>query len=477
MELPTTDGLLVVVKRDCETCHLVLPALGQILDGPGLTVVCQDDPDWPPGFAPVDDTGLAVSWRLQTEVTPTLYRIEGGEPVASAAGWSRTEWEQISGVADLAPDLPARRPGCGSRLFEPDVYERVRRRHEGTRLVSRRVELGSAEDPFEAMFERGWSDGLPLVPPTEERVEAMLGGTSRDPDEVVCVMPPDLAECTVEKVAINAVMAGCRPEYLPVVLAAVEAAATDRFNIHGLAATTYFSGPVVIVNGPVARRIGMNSGINVLGPGNRANATIGRALNLVVRNVGGAVPGGVDRATLGSPGKLSFCFAEDEAGSPWESLAVERGFDPEVSTVTLFAGHGPHEIVDQLSRSADSLASSFALQLRTVAHAKLAIRFDAVVVVSPEHARVFREAGWSKRRLRDEVLERLTVPGAELVRGAGGVAEGIPETFAGTAVPKFTPDGLWFVHAGGTAGLFSGIIAGWVNGPGGSQMTTVEVRP
>ncbi len=477
MELPTTDGLLVVVKRDCETCHLVLPALGQILDGPGLTVVCQDDPDWPPGFAPVDDTGLAVSWRLQTEVTPTLYRIEGGEPVASAAGWSRTEWEQISGVADLAPDLPGRRPGCGSRLFEPDVYERVRRRHEGTRLVSRRVELGSAEDPIEAMFERGWSDGLPLVPPTEERVEAMLGGTSRAPDEVVCVMPPDLVECTVEKVAINAVMAGCRPEYLPVVLAAVEAAATDRFNIHGLAATTYFSGPVVIVNGPVARRIGMNSGINVLGPGNRANATIGRALNLVVRNVGGAVPGGVDRATLGSPGKLSFCFAEDETGSPWESLAVERGFDPDVSTVTLFAGHGPHEIVDQLSRSADSLASSFALQLRTVAHAKLAVRFDAVVVVSPEHARVFREAGWSKRHLRDEVLERLTVPGAELVRGAGGVAEGIPETFAGTAVPKFTPDGLWFVHAGGTAGLFSGIISGWVNGPGGSQMTTVEVRP
>ncbi len=477
MELPTTDGLLVVVKRDCETCHLVLPALGQILDGPGLTVVCQDDPDWPPGFAPVDDTGLAVSWRLQTEVTPTLYRIEGGEPVASAAGWSRTEWEQISGVADLAPDLPGRRPGCGSRLFEPDVYERVRRRHESTRLVSRRVELGSAEDPIEAMFERGWSDGLPLVPPTEERVEAMLGGTSRAPDEVVCVMPPDLVECTVEKVAINAVMAGCRPEYLPVVLAAVEAAATDRFNIHGLAATTYFSGPVVIVNGPVARRIGMNSGINVLGPGNRANATIGRALNLVVRNVGGAVPGGVDRATLGSPGKLSFCFAEDETGSPWESLAVERGFDPDVSTVTLFAGHGPHEIVDQLSRSADSLASSFALQLRTVAHAKLAVRFDAVVVVSPEHARVFREAGWSKRHLRDEVLERLTVPGAELVRGAGGVAEGIPETFAGTAVPKFTPDGLWFVHAGGTAGLFSGIISGWVNGPGGSQMTTVEVRP
>ena len=475
MDLPISEGLLVVVKRDCETCQLVLPVLGQILDGPGLVVVSQDDPSWPPGFAPVDDTDLAISWRLQTEVTPTLYRIEDGEPVATAAGWRRSEWERVSGVADLAPDLPAHRPGCGSRLFEPDVYERVRRREAGSRLASRRIPLGMSEDPIEAMFGRGWSDGLPLVPPTEERVEAMLAGTTRDPAEVVCVMPPDLVECTVEKVAINAVMAGCRPEYLPVVLAAVEAAATDRFNIHGLAATTYFSGPVVIVNGPVARRIGMNSGINVLGPGNRANATIGRALNLVVRNVGGAVPGGIDRATLGSPGKLTFCFAEDEAGSPWESLAVERGFDGDASTVTLFAGHGPHEIVDQLSRTAESLATSFALQLRTVAHAKLAIRFDAIVVVSPEHARIFREAGWSKRRLREEVLERSTRPGAELVRGAGGVAEGLPETFAEGSVPKFSADGLWFVHAGGTAGLFSGIIAGWVNGPGGSQMTTVEV--
>lgn len=475
MDLPITDGLLAIVKRDCETCHLVLPALGQILDGPGLTVISQDDPGWPPGFAPVDDTDLSVSWRLQTEVTPTLYRIVDGEPVATAAGWKRSEWEEVSGVSDLAPGLPAQRPGCGSILFEPDVYERIRRREEGSKLRSRRIALGTAEDPFEAMFSRGWSDGLPLVPPTEERVEAMLAGTGRAPDEVVCLMPPDLVECTVEKVAINAVMAGCRPEYLPVVLAALEAAATDRFNIHGLAATTYFSGPVVIVNGPVTKQIGMNSGINVLGPGSRPNATIGRALNLVVRNVGGAVPGGVDRATLGSPGKLSFCFAEDEDGSPWESLAAERGFDAEASTVTLFAGHGPHEIVDQLSRTPESLAASFALQLRTVAHAKLAIRFDAVVVVSPEHARVFGEGGWSKRRLREEVMERLTVPGEELVRGAGGVAEGIPESFSGMPVPKFTADGLWFVHAGGTAGLFSGIIAGWVNGPGGSQMTTVEV--
>ena len=162
-------------------------------------------------------------------------------------------------------------------------------------------------------------------------------------------MPPDLVECTVEKVAINAVLAGCTPEYFPVVLTALEAACTDEFNMHGLLATTMPVGPVLIINGPIRRRIGMNSGINVLGQGNRANATIGRALQLVIRNVGGGRPGGVDRATQGNPGKVSFCFPEDEEGSPWEPLHVERGFSPDASTVTLFPGEGPRGVVDQLS--------------------------------------------------------------------------------------------------------------------------------
>src|SRR5438309_1161346 len=149
----------------------------------------------------------------------------------------------------------------------------------------------SQEDPVEAAYARGWSDGLPVVPPTPERVLRMLAGTSRDPGEVVAVVPPDLVDCTVEKAAINAVMAGCLPEYLPIVLAALEAACTDQFNIHGVLATTWSSGPVVIVNGPIAKRIGMNSGGNGRGQGNRANATIGRALQLIIRNVGGGRPG------------------------------------------------------------------------------------------------------------------------------------------------------------------------------------------
>ena len=472
MSLPIDEGLLVVVKRDCDTCRLVVPVLEQL---PAASIASQDDASFPwPGV--IDDTDLDLSWQLQTETTPTLYRIEDGVVVDAVPGWHRSRWEAVTGVGDLGDGLPDSRPGCGSIIFEPDVHERLLREHSDSSLRSRRVQLGESEDVFEAMFARGWSDGLPLVPPTEDRVGRMLGGTSRAPEEVVCTLAPDLVECTVEKVAVNAVMAGCLPEYLPVVLAAVEAAATDSFNIHGVAATTYFSSPIIIVNGPVTTRLGMNSGINVLGPGNRANVTIGRALNLVVRNVGGSVPGGVDRATFGHPGKLSFCFPENEAGSPWESLAVERGFSAEESTVSLFAGHGPTEIWDQLSRSAESLAGSFAGQLLRLTHPKLALWFDAVVVVSPEHARVFRDDGWSKERLRRELEDRLVRPGSELLHGVHGIAEGMPASFADRDVPKFRPGGLWFVHAGGGAGLFSAILPGWSSGPRGSEMTTVAIR-
>ena len=467
-----------MVKDECETCHLVTPVLAELARGEQtLAVVSQDRADFPPDLDVIHDRELDISWRLGTETPPTIYRIENGEVVDQQAGWHRTGWERVAAMPGLGADLPNQRPGCGSDSMLPDVHQRLLRRHSPRRLASRRVELGASEDPVEAAFARGWTDGLPVTPPTEERVARMLEGTSLPPDQVICALPPDLAECTVEKVAVNAVMAGCLPEYLPVVLAAVTAAAGSRFNIHGIAATTYFTGPVVVVNGPIRRRIGMNSGINALGQGNRANLTIGRALNLVVRNVGGARPGGVDRAALGSPGKLSFCFPEDEEASPWESLATERGFSPEDSTVTLFAGHGPIEIVDQKSRTPESLAGTFGLQLRMVGHPKLAGLADAIVVVSPEHARVFREAGWSKARLRQEVFSLLTLPAAEMTEGAGGVAGGLPGrvTAKNKKVAKFATEDLWFVHAGGDAGMFSAIISGWIGGAASSQMTTVAI--
>jgi len=468
--------VVAIVKRECPTCVTVVPVLAQLADhGPPLTVYSQDDPTFPDGLKVEDDTSLEVSWSLDLVTVPTLLRVRGGEIVDRTEGWHRPSWEALTGVTGLGPDLPELRPGCGSRTLDPDVVDELAVRFGGHRLRSRRIDLAALEDEAEAMFDRGWTDGLPVVPPTEARVLRMLEGTTRRPDQVVAVVPPDLVECTVEKVAVNAVMAGCRPEYLPVVLAAVDGYCTHEFNGHGLLATTYFSGPVVIVNGPIATRIGMNAAGNVFGQGNRANATIGRALQLVVRNVGGGRPGGVDRATLGNPGKYTFCFAEDEAGSPWEPLSVERGFAVGASTVTLFAGESPRGVVDQLSREPESLAASLAAASLGVGHPKVALGIDAVLVISPEHARVFREAGWSKARVRSEILARTVRRGAELVRGAGGIAEGLPAGLEEVEIPKFRDDGLLIVHAGGTAGLFSAIIGGWISGPGGSQPVTVEV--
>ncbi|MXZ68342.1 MAG: thioredoxin family protein, partial [Acidimicrobiia bacterium] len=247
MSLPIANGLLAVVKDDCETCHLVVPVLAELAEREyGVVIVSQDQDDFPDGFGAIHDRELDISWRLGIETTPTLYRVEGGEVVDEQAGWHRSGWERVTGVTGLGAGLPEQRPGCGSDTMLPDTYQRLLRRHSPYPMSSRRVVLGTAEDPVEAAFARGWTDGLPVVPPTEERVARMLEGTELPPDQTLCTLPPDLAECTVEKVAINAVMAGCRPEYLPVVLAAVEAAAGRRFNIHGVSATTYFSGPVLI---------------------------------------------------------------------------------------------------------------------------------------------------------------------------------------------------------------------------------------
>jgi len=472
------DGLVAVVKRDCQTCSMIQPVMARLAGGQTpFTVFTQDDPAFPPGMtAVVDDTELAYSYHLNIEVVPTLIRIENGREVGRIIGWDRNEWNQFTGIADLGQDLPAQRPGCGARNVEPGMAEELALRYQRSELKSRKIELASQEDDLEACFERGWTDGLPVVPPTENRVMRMLQGTGRAADEVVGIIPPNQAPCRVEKVAVNAVMAGCKPEYLPVVLAAVEAACMDAFCMHGLLATTYFSGPVVIVNGPIAKAIGMNSGLNALGQGNRANATIGRALQLVVRNVGGGRPGEVDRATLGNPGKYTFCFAENEDDSPWESLAVERGFKEKTSTVTLFAGDGVQGIMDQLSRIPESLARTYASSLRTVAHPKIFMVADAILVVSPEHARIFREAGWTKQRLRQEIDEVLKTPGCELIRGAQDIAEGLPELFADADLTKFRPGGLHIVHAGGRAGMFSAVIGGWVaSGPIGSQSVTKEI--
>jgi hypothetical protein len=351
-------------------------------------------------------------------------------------------------------------------------------KHKGSVLAARKIEYAAGDDPVELAYARGWTDGLPVTPPTDERVLAMLKGTTRRPDEVVGRIPPFLAECTIEKVAINAVMAGCKPEYMPVLLAALEAALEPVFTLHGVLATTYFSSPVIIVNGPIAKRIGMNSGINVLGQGNRANATIGRALNLIVLNVGGGRPGDADRSTLGAPSKYTLCFAEDESDPEWEPLSVARGLPRGVSAVTLFQGHGPEAFVDQKSRTAEGLTRSFALSLMTMGHARLTQSARVIVVLSPEHHAIYKEAGWNRKRIERALYEATIRPGSELVAGKDGVGEGIPASRAGEQVPKFHDDGIMVVRAGGPAGLFSAILPGWLAGRNKEELqpVTKEVR-
>ena len=472
------DGFIIFSKHDCPTCQLLEPVYHELAASKTpLTLYTQGNPDFLHSMKEAqEDAHLEHSYRLHIETVPTLIRVEQGSEVGRRSGWHKQEWQALTDIKTLGESLPDYRPGCGSLSVEPGIAEKLALRYGPTQMASRKIEIAPLEDEIEACYARGWSDGLPLVPPTEIRVHRMLQGTPRSPDEIVGTIPPDGIACTIEKVAINAVMAGCKPEYMPVVLAAVEAACLEEFCMHGLLCTTYFSSPVVIVSGPVAQAIGMNSGINALGQGNRANATIGRALQLIIRNVGGGRPGEIDRATLGNPGKYTFCFAENLANTTWPSLSQERGFAEGSSTVTLFAGDGVQGVVDQLSRTPESLAQSLAMSLRTVAHYKLACAADAFLVISPEHSRVFENAGWSKTHVKEAILEQLKVAGKEWMRGAGGNLEGMPESFAEQTLSKFRPGGLHLVRAGGAAGKFSAIIGGWVaSGPLGSVPVTKEI--
>jgi hypothetical protein len=318
------------------------------------------------------------------------------------------------------------------------------------------------------------------VPPTPERVMRMLAGTRRDAQSVIGVCAPNYAPVTVEKAAINAVMAGCKPEYFPVVIAAVEAITTEQFNIHGVLATTHFPTPVIIVNGPIRNRIGMNAKMNVFGQGNRANATIGRAVQLIVRNVGGGRPGEVDRCAMGHPGKYTFCFPEYEERSNWEPLHVERGFQADESTVTVFAGGAPTPIIDQLARDAKSLATSYGMALSAVSHPKHYNYGEIVVAVTPEHVDTFAKDGWTKDQVRARIQEVTLMRAADLARD-GFCAEGLPAEAVerlgpDTLVPKFrNPKEIYLVVAGGEAGKWGAYLCGWVSGPMGSTMTTVKI--
>ncbi|MBT97756.1 MAG: hypothetical protein CL902_03900 [Dehalococcoidia bacterium] len=285
-------------------------------------------------------------------------------------------------------------------------------------LKSRRIQVS---DDFTEIqnycWEQGWTDGLPVVPPTERSVRAMLSAYGGEPDTSLGIMQPKSSNVTLEKLAINAVMAGCLPEYFPVVVASVKAALRQEFNLAGNAATMGGAAQVLIINGPVATELGINGDAACFGPGSRANAAIGRALRLVIRNVGGLVPGDMDKATLSTPGRYSFCFSENEARSPWEPRHLELGYSADESTVTIAAIRDVYTVMEAASDPGVGVLKTLVGNMRAegvASYYSLGTRVQMVVVLCPEHAIEIAGLGMSKADVREYIYSNAMMPMGQL---------------------------------------------------------------
>jgi hypothetical protein len=274
------------------------------------------------------------------------------------------------------------------------------------------------------LYAEGWTDGLPVVPPTEDVVEWMLSGTDRDRTEVIATLAPANGEASVEAIAVNAVMAGCLPEYLPVVITAVQCLGEEKINLNACQTTTEPLSSLVIVNGPVAKELNVNCGFSVFGSGWQANSTIGRAVRLCLRNIGGAIPGEADRATMGHPGKYTFCIAENEADSPWEPLHVERGLPRESSAVTVFWAEAPHNINDNRNKEPHAIMTGAASVMSQLGSNQLYRAGEAMIVLCPEHAATCAQHGWTKNDARLALFDKARKPLARVREGgAFGVSD------------------------------------------------------
>ncbi len=476
-------AFLLFVNEDCPTSAMAMRNLGPLcrdLEQAGLTcTVVFEDPlevairvarrcGW---------TGRVVSQSPPYDTSrayglvsvPTAFLIsKTGQIATSVTGWDQPAFTELiqqaaaaTGRILAAPPAtePLRKPGCSSKAaLDPEV--------------AAAMTASASADDLEEMFERGWTDGLPVVPPTAERVEKMLG--SHDGAISLGIVPPAMGEATLARVAACAVLAGCRPEYFPVVVAAAKAALDPRFNLHGQAVTTQPAGQLIVVNGPVRHDLNLNSGMGALGPGNRANLTIGRALRLLVSLTGGGMPGTLDRSTLGQMGKLGFCVAEDEEVSPWQPLHVERGFEPGQSVVTLIGADAPLSISDHRSRSPEDLAYILGWAAASQWSTNWwPLQDPSVFIVCPEHADMFRAHGWTKRQLREFMFDAVTKPASELRRG-----ETTPFVHAAEPSAQIhkwsSPDAIVLLVAGGEAGRYSAVL-GPCTGMG-YQIVSAEVE-
>lgn len=453
---PLRDGDVLFVESDCPTCRLALERLAAA-GSDDVRVVFEDSAAVAARVAraagyvgPVyaEPAPYPVSEEHAVETVPTFLRFDdAGAETARIVGWDRDALGALLKV-DFA-EAPATKPGCAARwtYTSPPV------------------------DEMEEMFDRGWTDGLPVVPPTAERVKAMLDG--RDPAASLGPVPPGMGEATLERLASCAVLAGCRPEYFPVVLAAAEAMLDEAFNLNGIAVTTSPPGPILIVNGPVRDRIGLHSGAGALGPGFRANMTIGRAVRLLSLLTGQGRPAGLDRGTLGHPGKLGVCLAE--ADSPWTPLHVERGLSVEASAVTVLGCDAPMSVSDHRSRTPEALAATLAWAAAATWSPNWwpLAGVSQLFAICPEHVRLFTEAGWSKDDVRRAIFETPERSGADLTRF--GEAPPASHAHPDQLFRKWEdPEQIMLIAIGGEAGRFSAVF-----GPSlgmGSTPITKEIR-
>ena len=338
-------------------------------------------------------------------------------------------------------------------------------------LTSELFEFDSSADVIEHYFRSGWTDGLPVVPPTPERVLDFLDYAGRSPSEILGTEPTKGRVITVEKVAINAVMAGCLPEYFPVVLAAIEALCEPQFNLHAITVSTMGAAVLAVVNGPIASDLAMNSSVSVFGPGHRANATIGRAMRLVIINVTGALPGVLDKATLGHPGKYTWCIAEGEEVSPWEPLHVERGLGAESSAITLFAGLSATQVSNHTGNYPEAILTSFRDAMFSAGYGQ----GEIVVVLCPEHVGYLGGAGWSKADVKEFLHESAHRKAVEWVSAGHMSPDGAdPEAMLATAQ---SADSITVLVAGGFAGAFSQVIPLWGGGSNSRSVCKQVVVP
>lgn len=332
-------------------------------------------------------------------------------------------------------------------------------------------DLWSVNDFF---AEKNWSDGLPIVPPTEDRVVRMLDAVKRDPQENIGAVPPRWAPATVEKIAINAVMAGCRPVHMPLLLAAVEAITDAKLNLYSLQATTGGPSVMLIVNGPIRHQLKINSGANALGEGPQANSTIGRTIRLIQRNIGGSYPGTTCKATLGWPGKQGMCIAENEEASPWEPLHVERGFDKNQSTVTAISADGYVRAGDLDSTKAEGVMTTMAQRINGPTGA------EATVVFCPEHASIIATGGYRKAAVKQFIWQSTRyamkdLPDEVFTQRAKRRTQYQLTRDSVLHVPD-KPEDILLMVAGGD-GSISGYIHGWGQGTpeGGTTRSVTKI--